>query len=143
MLDAVGGHDRLEIAPAQTLHDVRRPSGHGIPIAAERLEIDARAEIVHLGVAHARADVTARDAETSEPAVVEHLRAIHDEAVHPDVLDPRHVPEQPGHGIDAGLRPAAHLALRQPPDGGIGQHTVHLLVADQEEVDRVHALGSV
>ena len=101
------------------------------------MEIDAGGELVHLGVAHAGADVAARHREALEP-FLKGLGPIGQEAVERDVLDARRMPEEPRDGIDAGMRPRAQPRLGKAVEEAVHQPLVNLSVAGQEEPDGVH-----
>src|SRR5437867_7630091 len=96
--DALARHRRLEVTPAQRLDERERPDARRVPVAAQCLEVDPRAELVHLRVAHAGPDVATRDRETLEPSVVQHLRSVGEEPVDGHILDARRMPQEPRDG---------------------------------------------
>src|SRR5215213_6505481 len=105
-----GIEDGAEILRVQILHDGNGALLDGIPIGVERLHIDPGAEIEHLIGSHAGAEVAAGHSESSAPpAAIENLLAIADKAVKADVFHPRHMPYEPGEGIDARAGRSAHL----------------------------------
>ena len=115
-------------------------SGAGAQVAAEGLEVDAGGEILHLGVSHASADVTARHPEAPDP-LVQHLGPVGQEAVEGDVLDARRVPEEPRYGVDAWVRARAQLRVREASEEAIDEPRVDFAIAGQEEVDGVQGLS--
>src|SRR5437899_8437000 len=44
--DAVLGHDRLEVTASHARDDLWRPARHRVPVAAQRIEIDALAQFI-------------------------------------------------------------------------------------------------
>src|SRR6266545_6900268 len=136
--DALARYRRLEVAPAQCLDDRERPDARRIPVAAQCLEVDPRAELVHLRVAHAGPDVATRDRETLEPSVVQHLRSVGEEPVDGYVFDARRVPEEPRDGVYTRMGPSAQMRLGQLGEESIDEARVQVPVAAQEEGDGVH-----
>ena len=135
--DSLARHRRLEIGTAECLDHHERPGRHRVQVAAQRLEVKARGELVHLGVAHAGTDVAPRHLEALEP-IPENLLPVGEKAVERDVFDARGVPEEPRDGVDARMRPRAELRVGEATEEAVHQPLVDLSVASQEEADGVH-----
>src|SRR6266850_4972277 len=138
--DVLPRHHRFQIRALQRFDHGKRPGRHRLPVATERFQIDAQAELVHLGIAHARADVATARAETLEPSLVQGLGPVGEKAVHSDVLDARGVPEKPRHRVDARIWGAPKLRLRELGEEAVDQAAVEIVVARQEERDGVHVV---
>src|SRR5438093_5254874 len=140
--DALPRDQSFQIRALQGLDHVQRPGRHGLPVAAERFQIYAQAQLVHLAIAHARADIATWHLETSKPSLVQGLGPVGEEAVHADVLDPRGVPEEPRHRVDARMRATPKLRFRELGEEAVDQAAVEIVVARQEERDGVHGASA-
>jgi hypothetical protein len=83
--------------------------------------------------------------EAERPAIIENLAAIRHHQVDDDVLDPRHVPQEPRQRVEALARARPHLAVRQPREDAVGVRPaprdlccVQAAVLDEKEAHRVH-----
>src|SRR5712691_3648139 len=140
--DALPRDQSFQIRALQRLDHGQRPGRHRLPVAAQRFQIDAQAQLVHLGIAHAGADIATWHLETSEPSLVQRLGAVGEKAVDSHVLDARGMPEKPGYRVDAGMRAAPKLRLRELGKEAVDQAAVEIAVARQEECDGVHVASS-
>src|SRR5712692_299730 len=140
--DVLPRDQSFQIRALQGFDHGQRPGRHRLPVAAERIQIDAQAQLVHLGIAHAGADVATWHLETSEPSLVQGLGPIGEKAVHSDVLDARGVPEEPGHGVDPWLRPSAKLRLRELGKEAVDEPSMEITIAAQEESNGIHPLSA-
>jgi hypothetical protein len=141
VLHALGGDQRLEVEASQRGHRVERGASHGAAVVAKLLDVDRGTERVNLRVVHAGADITPGHTHALRPARFQDLRAVEDEAVHADVLDPHRVPDQPRDRVGPGHRAAAHLRVGQLGDQIVGDEGMHGLVAEQPEIDGFHWAG--
>src|SRR5712692_3393898 len=112
--DALPRDQSFQIRALQRLDHGQRPGRHRLPVAAKRFQIDAQAQLVHLGIAHARADIATTHAEALEPSLVQGLGPSGEKAVDSPGLDARGMPEKPGDRVDAGILSAPNLRLREP-----------------------------
>src|SRR6266851_5007603 len=122
--DALPRDQSFQIRALQGFDHGQRPGRHRLPVAAQRFQIDAKAQLVHLGIAHAGADIATWHLETSEPSLVQRLGAVGEKAVDSHVLDARGVPDKPGYRVDAGMRAAPKLRLRELGKEAVDQAAV-------------------
>src|SRR2546428_4933713 len=97
----------------ERLHDLPCSAAHSAAVGARSGDVDSLVQLGYLLVGHAGADVRAPNAEPTRPGLAEHLPAVRDDAVHADVLGPRHVPEEPRERVHAFGRPEPHLVVRE------------------------------
>jgi hypothetical protein len=115
----------------------------GAPVVEERADVGVGAERGHLVAGHRRAEVAPARADAPGPAaLVEDLGPIVGEGVHPDVLGPGHVPEEPRDRVLAA-RARPELGLAELDQQAVGHRAVKGLVPQQEELGGVHVASRV